>query len=209
MGFLGSLIPAVLGGIFSGRSAAKQNRMQMAMAQKQMDFQERMSSTAYQRSAKDLAAAGLNRVLALGSGATTPSGAQAQITNEGQPAINTALAIKRQTAEIENIEATTAKTTAETLNVKEEWNNIGQRWTKFQQEIDNLKAQGNLIRTQNEVQGAVRRIKGHEETIIRSEADLWSTLQELEADEASWVVKLLGPSAMNIVKIFLHGNRRK
>lgn len=47
------------------------------MAREQMRFQERMASTQYQRAAKDLEAAGLNRVLALGSPASAPAGASA------------------------------------------------------------------------------------------------------------------------------------
>ena len=81
-GPIAGLAGNIIGGLFGRSGQRDANQANLQMAREQMRFQERMSNTAYQRAAKDLEKAGLNRILALGSPATSPAGARAQFQNE-------------------------------------------------------------------------------------------------------------------------------
>ena len=122
--FAGPLITAggnILGGLLGSSGARDANRMNYQIAAENRAFQERMSSTAYQRAAKDLEAAGLNRILALGSPASTPTGAMTTMQNPKaatqrgiEQATATALQSRRLTQELANMRAVERRDDAHT-----------------------------------------------------------------------------------------------
>lgn len=117
--------------LFNQSNVEETNKANAQQAQMNRDWQERMSNTAYQRGMADMKAAGLNPILAYQKGgASSPGGAQAamqtfEAKNPVEPAIHTALAVRRSAQELENmkytadnIQANTAKTISEENNNK-------------------------------------------------------------------------------------------
>ena len=80
-GPIAAISTGLLGGGMEAYGADRQNAANRAAASDQMDFQERMSSTAHQREVKDLLAAGLNPILSANAGSSTPTGAMAVSQN--------------------------------------------------------------------------------------------------------------------------------
>ena len=128
----------LLGSVMNYKSQQSANKTNIKLAREARDWEERMSNTAVQRHAKDLEAAGFNRLLAAtGQGASTPS---APVATAKAPQVTPLdiMAIEQARQDISKTKADTAVSVATAGNLQEQNANLRAQNVVLQRQAEKI-----------------------------------------------------------------------
>lgn len=187
-GFWEFAIPAaasLVGGLIGKSGQESANETNIALGREQMEFQERMSSSAYQRAVQDMQKAGLNPMLAYSQGgASTPVGSMPQVQNAAGAGLASAAQTMNTMQGMQQLELNKAqaeRVRAETEKIKSETFDNGFNRSAKQIQMDYNKDKSNLT-----LQQAVTELRRAGLVLSQKELNIaMANLRGIEIDRAN------------------------